>query len=415
MTSKDFVTVHNHIENIIPLTEVEPTERLPYPSLSSAYEGGYAAAMCVWDHHHMSMRLACGKRPQYLKYLVDNVLSYQSGDGYVPNVVHFSDGPIGMSPSFHAQPFLMQAALMYVDQTGDLAWAEKQYEPLESYLGYYETACRSPRGLFRWPMVNQGGFDNDVVSFFQPDTVVSCDLSSWLTLEYKAAANLAARLKRPRKQADYAKTATVLADQIEDVLWCDEVDSYAAYNLCTASHLFSFREEGLDKSVGKYTYQTSSNLIPLYARIPGPDRAKVMIERYVLSEDHFLSPFGIRSLSRSSEFYNHAIWGNPPRFGYHGRPTNSNWQGPVWIPLCYFMFHALRNYGYISEAADLINRTLRVLAMSVEKMGSFFENYHAETGQPLYAKGFASWNILADVMHDELRENRWIMDCVFES
>ena len=260
-----------------------------------------------------------------------------------------------------------------------------------------------------------GGFDNDVVSFFQPDTVISCDLSSWITLEYKAAANLARRLDRSSEQAGYAEAAAALRDRIEHVLWCDEVSSYAAYNLCTGLHQFSFAEEGLDESVGKYTYQTCSNLIPLYARIASPDRAKTMIERYVLSEDHFLSPFGIRSLSRSSEFYNNAIWGNPPRFGYHGRPTNSNWQGPVWIPLCYFMFHALRYYGYAREAEDLANRTLRVLARSIEKRGSFFENYHAETGQPLYAKGFVSWNVLADVMHSELRENRWIMDCVFGS
>ncbi len=75
-----------------------------------------------------------------------------------------------------------------------------------------------------------------------------------------------------------------------------------------------------------------------------------MIERYVLSADHFLSAFGIRSLSRSSEYYNNAIWGNPPRYGPHDRLTNSNWQGPVWVPLCCFVAHAPAHYGYGCEA-----------------------------------------------------------------
>jgi hypothetical protein len=65
------------------------------------------------------------------------------------------------------------------------------------------------------------------------------------------------------------------------------------------------------------------------------------------------------------------------------------------------MYQALSYYGFDHEAKDLADRTHSLLASSINSIGSFTENYHAETGQPLYAPNFASWNILADQMHGE--------------
>jgi putative isomerase len=143
-------------------------------------------------------------------------------------------------------------------------------------------------------------------------------------------------------------------------------------------------------------------LIPLYARIAAPEQAERMIRSYALSPEHFRSPFGIRSLSYSSEYYNQARWGNPPRFGDHRRLTNSNWQGPVWIPLNWFVFHALLHYGFAKEAEALADDTFRLIARNVEALGYMRENFHAETGEGLYADHFGSWNILADLMRDYL-------------
>jgi hypothetical protein len=78
------------------------------------------------------------------------------------------------------------------------------------------------------------------------------------------------------------------------------------------------------------------------------------------------------------------------------------------------MFHALLYYGFVKEAEDLANRAMKVLAVSVKKIGSFTENYHGDSGEPLYAPGLASWNILADMMYQEMEENNWILKPVFE-
>ena len=124
-----------------------------------------------------------------------------------------------------------------------------------------------------------------------------------------------------------------------------------------------------------------------------------MIEKYILAPEHFRSRFGIRSLSKSSEYSNNARWGNPPRFGEWNRLTNSNWQGPVWIPLNWFVMHTLLRYGYRNEAERLADDTVELVYKSIQTLGFMRENFDSETGEGLYADNFASWNILTDKFH----------------
>ena len=405
--------VHAHIERIMPLLEAPPGGALPYPSLRTTHGAHYDAAYC-WDHHHMGMRFAHAGKPAYLRYLPDNLLHHQKSDGLTPNTVHRENG-VMPGPAHHAQPFLMQSALMYAAQTNHDEWAAERWPSLERYLSYYERNLLAPHGVFQWSLAWMSGIDNDAAtSFFPPRTVVPPDVNAWIYLEYRAAAALLKRLGRGAEAEDYQARAAALCEAVNNLLWNDEAGAYATLNLATGRTLVHLEIEGAGR-FGDFAFLSASSLIPLYAGMAPPDRAKRMIEQYLLSEDHFLSPWGVRSLSRASAYYNNAVWGNPSYYTSGDRLTNSNWQGPIWFPVCYFAFHALRRYGYGGEALDLMARTHRMLAHSVETIGSFTENYHAETGEPLYAPDFASWNVLADVMRDELEPERWIMAPLFEN
>ncbi|MHB8519493.1 MAG: MGH1-like glycoside hydrolase domain-containing protein [Limisphaerales bacterium] len=88
--------------------------------------------------------------------------------------------------------------------------------------------------------------------------------------------------------------------------------------------------------------------------IPSRDRLERVL-RYVLDEDEFLSPYGIRSLSKvhqarpyvfradGQEYRVEYVPGesNTPLFG-----GNSNWRGPVWFPLNYLLIEALERYHH---------------------------------------------------------------------
>jgi hypothetical protein len=86
--------------------------------------------------------------------------------------------------------------------------------------------------------------------------------------------------------------------------------------------------------------------------IPSRERLERVL-RYLLDEDEFLSPHGIRSLSRvhAREPYRFFVNGEEHRVTYVPGESdsglfggNSNWRGPVWMPMNYLIIEALERY-----------------------------------------------------------------------
>src|SRR5262249_3529433 len=95
-----------------------------------------------------------------------------------------------------------------------------------------------------------------------------------------------------------------------------------------------------------------------------PDRALLSVVhpeqlqrvlRILLDEEQFLSPYGIRSVSRvhkdqpckvhlSGVEYTLTSEPAESRSGIFG--GNSNWRGPVWMPLNYLLIEALQRFAY---------------------------------------------------------------------
>jgi hypothetical protein len=76
--------------------------------------------------------------------------------------------------------------------------------------------------------------------------------------------------------------------------------------------------------------------------------------RYVFDEAEFLSPFGVRSLSRvhAEQPYvfragntDHTVAYVPGEADSGLFGGNSNWRGPVWFPVNFLLIEALRRYG----------------------------------------------------------------------
>ena len=91
--------------------------------------------------------------------------------------------------------------------------------------------------------------------------------------------------------------------------------------------------------------------------VPSRERLERVL-RFMLDETEFLSPHGLRSLSRvhKDEPYRFQVHGNEHRVEYApGDSTtglfggNSNWRGPVWFPLNYLVVEALERYHHYYE------------------------------------------------------------------
>jgi len=399
--------VHDHIESILPKLQHEATGRLPFPTLSVGFGKTYNGFMYCWDNHHMTLRFAAAGQPEQLKYFVGNMLACQNEADFVPSIVHFKNAGIGQLGPWHAQPWLAQNVATYFDLTGDADWTRQIFPNLVRYLDFWIKQHAAPHGLCRWRQTWHSGFDNEISgNIFQPDAILSPDLNSYLYLELRAMAFLSEALGQTDSVETYSCKADQLRSAINDRLWDDTLGTYAAYDLINNQPRVSLELANnnaggdTEEGIGRYAYLSCPALLPLFAGIATPERAERMIRTYVLAQEHFRSPFGIRSLSKASEYYNQARWGAPSRFSDPRRLTNSNWQGPVWIPLNWFVFHALLRYGFRTEAEALAEDTQKVLAGCISQLGYMRENFDAETGEGLYADRFGSWNILADIMRD---------------
>ena len=84
------------------------------------------------------------------------------------------------------------------------------------------------------------------------------------------------------------------------------------------------------------------------------DRLKSVL-RYMLDEEEFLSPYGIRALSRYHKDHPYVVCGDGPRASSGLRTGesstglfggNSNWRGPIWFPVNYLLIESLQKFHY---------------------------------------------------------------------
>jgi hypothetical protein len=176
--------------------------------------------------------------------------------------------------------------------------------------------------------------------------------------------------------------------------------------------------------------------------IPSSERLQRML-RYMLDEQEFLSPFGIRSVSRVHQSHPFTLRfnGNEHHLEYTpGESTtglfggNSNWRGPIWLPLNFLVVEALERYHHFYGNAFTVecptgsgrHLTLEQVAHEISRrvaslflrdasghrpcfgtdrryaddphwrdLMQFHEYFHAETGRGCGASHQTGWTALA--------------------
>jgi hypothetical protein len=88
--------------------------------------------------------------------------------------------------------------------------------------------------------------------------------------------------------------------------------------------------------------------------IPNRERLERTL-RYLLDENEFLSPYGIRSVSRFHQAHPYVFSAGGQEFRVNYDPAegtsglfggNSNWRGPIWFPINYLLVEALERYHH---------------------------------------------------------------------
>jgi hypothetical protein len=96
----------------------------------------------------------------------------------------------------------------------------------------------------------------------------------------------------------------------------------------------------------------------LLLAVVGQDRLERVLAR-ALDESRFLSPYGIRSVSKDHQAYPYSLEIGDQAYSVDYEPAesttgtfggNSNWRGPVWFPINFLLVEALQKFHY--QAGD---------------------------------------------------------------
>ena len=183
--------------------------------------------------------------------------------------------------------------------------------------------------------------------------------------------------------------------------------------------------------------------------IPSRNRLESLLQ-YMLNETEFLSPYGIRSLSRAYRDHPYKMTFNGNAYTVRYEPGESetglfggisNWRGPIWFPINYLLIEALQRYHHFygdtlrvefptgsgnlmtldAVAAQLTRRLTdlfradesrrRPFANGRPELGGngpaepwllFHEYFHGDTGRGLGASHQTGWTALAARCIEEL-------------
>ena len=203
---------------------------------------------------------------------------------------------------------------------------------------------------------------------------------------------------------------------------------------------FLENRKDLASHISYMTQGTSGKGLRLLA-IPSRERLERML-RYLFDEKEFLSPYGVRSLSKiyGDQPFTLQAGGQEYRVDYVPGESdsglfggNSNWRGPVWFPTNFLLIEALERYHHFygdslmvefptgsgrkvnlqTAAQELSRRLVKIFVPGgdgqrachgnpadsgqsdrLKDMVLFHEYFHGETGQGLGASHQTGWTAL---------------------
>jgi hypothetical protein len=171
-----------------------------------------------------------------------------------------------------------------------------------------------------------------------------------------------------------------------------------------------------------------------------------IVER-VFDENEFLSPYGVRSLSRAHlgepfEFDGNVVGYEPAESVSKLKGGNSNWRGPIWFPTAFLLIESLRKLGaafgptfgvptpasngqpmtFPQMAREVADRLIRIFARDESgrravyggqlkfhddphwrELMLFYEYFHGDNGAGLGASHQTGWTALVASLIDEWR------------
>lgn len=337
----------------------------------------------------------------YERGCVLNYLFFAGSDGFIPIMIARDSKVSELRPkdiyreNMHKPILAQHAAFLVKYDNGSAAWLKNDFQKLQYHINNYINHHKhKATGLFYWQTDKMIGVDNDPCTFYRPDgSSGSIYLNCLMAKELEAMAYLSERLGMNASAIIYREERENLIQAIRKHCY-DERDGFF-YNVD-----LNLRE--VDFSDGEFYHRGMprhwdcliqridvwSGFMALWAGVATDEQAKRVVERY-RDKKSFNCEGGIRTLSAQEKMYRIVASNNP-----------SCWLGPVWGISNYLTFRGLLKYGFMEEAREICERTIKLLGRDIIRNGEMHEYYSPDDGEPVINPGFQNWNMLVLNMID---------------
>jgi glycogen debranching enzyme len=263
--------------------------------------------------------------------------------------------------SVDATPLFVLLAGAYERRTGDRAFIEALWDPVERALewmdtygdadgdGLIEYARHNPNGLVHqgWKDSSDSVFHVDGVPADGP--IALCEVQAYAFAARREGARLARLLDRPARAGALEAAAERTRARFEERFWCPELGTYAL---------------ALDGTKRPCRVRASNAGHCLFGGIAAPDRARQVAEH--LLEPESFSGWGIRTVASTDRRYN--------PMSYHN--------GSVWPHDNALIAAGMQRYGF----SDLVVRTLAALFdasvyVDLHRLPELFCGFHRRPGE----------------------------------
>ncbi|HYI22210.1 MAG TPA: trehalase family glycosidase [Candidatus Limnocylindrales bacterium] len=317
-------------------------DKWEFPWLASWDSAFHAVTASLVDH---------GIAQDQLRFMLSD--RWQQPDGHIPCAEWVMDN--------ECPPIFAWAAWRVFEQSNDTEFLQQVYPGLQRNYDYWWARNQVGDALFTGGFL---GMDNLPRSGFG---TAQADATAWMALFARDMARIASELGDQPTSERYWIDRGRIQEQINATLWDEQSGFY--YDLTPT---------------GEFIDQKSySGLIPLIAGVVPPERLPPILAA-LRDEQQLMSVGGIRSLSSDSPFY---------RPGLAGAGVNSNWRGPVWVPINYMLIESLMDVDP-SLAAEIRRRVVENVESDWQDTSRLHEYFDGDTGEGLGADQQAGWTAL---------------------
>ena len=344
---------------------------LKYDGCYPSYCGFYG--FWSWDSWKHASATALFN-PELAKNEVRSLFAYQAEDGMIPDFVSYTKSRNNWRDT--KPPLAAWAVNNIWKETGDDEFLAEMFDKLYTYhKWWYSHRDHDQNGICEYGstdgtliaaawesgMDNGVRFDETVMLKNQPENAWSMNqenicLNSFLYAEKNILAEMAGKLGKKEVAAQLTKEAEFIKEYVQKNMFDKETGFFYDIRLKTGEPV---------RVMGAECW------LPLWAGIATKEQAREVVAKMTdPAKFNSTVPLGTLDISH-------------PRL----RPVRGYWRGPVWIDQVYFGITGLRNYGYMAEAGELMNKYIDN-AQGLTGDGPIHENYNPLTGEALNCPNF---------------------------